>query len=897
MKAFFYHFWQFPFRKCALLMPLLGMASLGICQTPQQHIYATGTGTSNPIAAVISGFDKNSLSGTLAAIPSSPFPAHNAAPMAVDGQGKFLFVAGPTSIAMYAIDPASGALTEVPRSPIPYIPIPGSQQAPSNPLSITTEPTGKFVYVGFQTGDFPGNPNGNSSITPYVIDTSSAVLGPTLDLGPQWSLDFNAQPTSLFVEPSGRHLYVALGPYSDNLYAGFDVYDIDGNTGELYNLREVNTAGPSQVSAMDPQGRFLFQAYGQYTSWLSSFQLSPADGSVTAITAIFVDYTMVHAMAVDPSGSFLYVNVGGAPPSFNTYSIDQTTGALTQLSSSTQIAYPFGLLTVADPQGSYLYTLLQGSVHGFQADPTSGTITELSGSPFTDGSSNYYESGLYITNTNPQASSGPYLEIAGGGSFPQTPVGTTSSQTITVTLSNIGDVTMSLTSVAIAGDATHSFSETNNCPSALVPQASCQTTLFFSPAVTGVLQATLQITDNAPGSPQSMTLSGVGVSTATQPQVTLSASSLSFGNQTQGTSGTPQVVTLTNTGNTTLHISAVTLTGSYSKDWTETTSCSAPLAPQATCTVSVTFSPIDNGVLTAFVNLANDAPDSPQTITLYGNAPPAVLLNASANGGSTVATVSAGQTATYNLQATPGPNFTGTITFACSGVPFGAHCTVPTSVAVTNGTSTPFTVSISTLSPAQAAVFPGLARQFPCSQRPQPVFSLAFFAALLLFTLTWCTRTRLQAPRWLASVTAAMLMTALVFSGIGCGSAGTSQSLSPPPQQSAATPVINPASGTFYAAQSVTITDATAGASIHYTTDGSTPAASSPVYQAALSLSSLTTVQAMAIAPNYANSAVASATLKFQTPSGTIILTPTATPSGTSKQLPLTPILLTLNVQ
>jgi len=129
-----------------------------------------------------------------------------------------------------------------------------------------------------------GNPNGKQFHHPFVIDTSNATLGPTLDLGPQWSLDFTAQPTNLFVEPSGRHLYVALGPYSDNLYAGFDVYDIDGNTGELDNLSEVDTAGPSLVSAMDPKGRFLFQAYGEYNSWLSSFQLSPADGSIAATT-------------------------------------------------------------------------------------------------------------------------------------------------------------------------------------------------------------------------------------------------------------------------------------------------------------------------------------------------------------------------------------------------------------------------------------------------------------------------------------------------------------------------------------------------------------------------------------------------------------------------------------
>ena len=898
MKAPSYVLLQFVLRECAPLLLLLGLTTHGLCQTPQQHVYATGIGTNNPSLAVISGFDKITLSGSLAAIPSSPFPAHNAAPMAVDGQGKFLFVAGPTSIAMYAIDPASGALTEVQSSPIPYIPTINPSQTPSNPLSIATEPTGQFVYVGFQNGDYQTYPNIQSSITPYVIDTSNS-NSPTLDLGPQGSLDFDAQPVNLFVEPTGLHLYVALGAYGVNLYAGFDVYDINGNTGELDNPRAVNIPGPSQFSAMDPQGRFLFQAYGQYDSWLMSFQLSPSDGSITSTTAIFVSYTMVHGIVADPSGNFLYVNVGGGPSSFNTYSIDQTTGALTPLSSSTQIAFPFGQWTVADPQGPYLYTLLNGSVHGFQVDSTSGAVTELSGSPFTDGSASYYESGLYITNTNPQASSGPYLEIISEGSFPQTPVGTISPQTVTVGLSNIGNVTMSLTSVAIMGDSTGSFSQTNNCTAVLAPNAACQVTIYFTPTTTGVLGATLQVVDTAPGSPQTVPLSGIGTSSTPQPQVSLSASNLSFGSQTQGTSGTAQAIRLTNTGTAILHISAINLTGSYPKDWTQTNTCTAPLAAQGTCTISVTFSPSDNGVLSAIVTIADDAPNSPQVINLYGNAPPAVLLNASANGGSTTATVPAGQTANYNLQATPSPSFTGTITFACSGVPFGAVCTVPVSVAVGNGTATPFTVSISTLSPSQAAVFPWLPRQ-PCgSLRLQPSFSLAFFAALLLFALTLRSRIQLPAPRSLAGVTAVLLMTALVLSGIGCGSAGSSQSVSPPPPQSAATPVITPASGTYTAAQSVTITDATAGATIHYTTDGSTPTVSSPTYQAAIPLSSLTTVQALATAPNYANSAVASATFKFQTPSGAaaITITPTATPSGSSKQLPLTPILLTLNVQ
>ncbi len=899
MKASSYGFLQSLLRKCAPLLPLLGMASVGICQTPQQHVYATGTPTNNSSAALISGYDKNSTSGSLDAIPSSPFPAHAAAPMAVDGQGKFLFVAGPASIAMYAIDAASGALTEVHGSPIPYIPTVNPNQAPSNPLSIATEPTGKYVYVGFQNGDFQTYPNIQSSITPYVIDTSNP-NAPTLDLGPQESLDFDAQPTNLFVEPTGRHLYVALGTGGGISYAGFDLYDIDGSTGELFNLRTIDTPDvPSQASAMDPQGRFLFQAYGQYGGWLSSFQIPPADGIVTLTSSVYLGpATFAHTLVVDPSGNFLYVNVGGSPPSFNTYSIDQTTGALSQLSGSTLTPFPFGQVTVADPQGPYLYTLLSGSLHGFQADPTSGAITELSGSPFTDGSANYYETGLFITNTNPQASSGPYLEISGGGAFPQTPVGQSASQT--VGLSNLGNITMSLTSLTLIGDATSSFSQTNTCTAVLAPNAACQVTINFTPTTAGALGATLQVVDNAPGSPQSVTLSGVGTSSTPQPQVSLSASNLSFGSQTQGTSGTPQGITLTNTGNTTLQFSGVTLTGSYPKDWTQTNTCTAPLGVQGTCTISVTFSPSDNGILSAILSIADDAPGSPQAVNLYGNAPPAVLLDASASGGSTTATVSAGQTANYNLQAMPGPNFTGTITFTCSGVPFGAQCTVPASVSVANGAATPFTVSISTLSPSQAAAFPLLPRPPSGPLRPQPGFSLAFIAALLLLALTLRSRSQtLVPPRWLASVTAVLLMTALVFSGIGCGSgsSGYSQPASPPPPQSAATPVISPASGTFTAAQSVTITEATPGAAIHYTTDGSTPTASSPAYQAAIPLSSLTTVQAMAAAPNYANSAVASATFKFQTPSGTITLTPTATPSGSSKPLPLTPIVLTLNVQ
>jgi hypothetical protein len=627
---------------------------------------------------------------------------------------------------------------------------------------------------------------------------------------------------------------------------------------------------------------------------LTSFSLSPLDGTLKGSSAVLISYAdPLDFFVVDPSGSFLYayVNMG-----FNTYAIDQTTGALT-LQSTLPAPFPFSPPTVADPQGPYLYTLLGGSLHGFQVDPTSGAITELPGSPFNDASSTSYATGLYITNTNPQASSGPYLEVSGSGNFPETPVGQIASQTIV--LSNLGNIAMSVTSIAVAGDSTGSFSQTNNCSTALAAGASCQVTVSLTPSASGVLQATLQITDNAPGSPQSVSLSGVGTSPATpQPQVTLSSSSLSFPSQTQGTSSAPQVITLTNSGNAALHVSGITLAGTFAKDWSETQTCTAAaIAAQGTCTISVTFSPSDNGILSAVLSVADDAPSSPQTINLYGNAPPAALVGPATGGGSIVATVPAGTTATYNLQVVPGPSFSGTINLTCSGAPFGAVCTVPASLTVTNGVAVPFTVSVSTLSASQTADFPRLPRLPPSPLRPQPGFVPAFFAALLMFSLALSVRMRSQAPRWLSGVTAALLTTALLFSAMGCGGAGSSQFQTQAPPLSAATPAIQPAAGTYYAAQSVTIADTTPGATIHYTTDGSTPTPSSPAYQAAIPLNSLTTVQAMAAAPSYANSAIASATFKFQTPSGTLTITPTATPSGSSTHFALTPIQLTLTVQ
>lgn len=94
------------------------------------------------------------------------------------------------------------------------------------------------------------------------------------------------------------------------------------------------------------------------------------------------------------------------------------------------------------------------------------------------------------------------------------------------------------------------------------------------------------------------------------------------------------------------------------------------------------------------------------------------------------------------------------------------------------------------------------------------------------------------------------------------------------------TPVFSLGSGTYSTAQTIAITDATPGAQIYYTTNGTTPTAGSTLYTGQVSVSSTETLEAIAVAGGYSNSAVAiaiytitvvpvAATPTFAPPAGT----------------------------
>lgn len=93
---------------------------------------------------------------------------------------------------------------------------------------------------------------------------------------------------------------------------------------------------------------------------------------------------------------------------------------------------------------------------------------------------------------------------------------------------------------------------------------------------------------------------------------------------------------------------------------------------------------------------------------------------------------------------------------------------------------------------------------------------------------------------------------------VGTTSQVSAYGLLAPTPPTTANPTFFPAPGTYASAQSVSPGDVTPNAVIYYTTDGTTPTQSSTQYQGSpILVSTTTTLQAMAVAPGYAASGVA----------------------------------------
>jgi hypothetical protein len=171
-----------------------------------------------------------------------------------------------------------------------------------------------------------------------------------------------------------------------------------------------------------------------------------------------------------------------------------------------------------------------------------------------------------------------------------------------ITVTNTGTATASISNVSLTlGSGTNAldFTLINLCPSTLSAGQSCTISVVFFSGNLGAVSATLKITDNSPGSPQQVPLSAIVIG--------FNPSSLNFGTIKVGQKST-QSMTLSNTGTTALAIGTISITGTNPGDFVKTTTCPSSLAANASCTVTVTFTPGAKGSRSAFLNLSDNAP-------------------------------------------------------------------------------------------------------------------------------------------------------------------------------------------------------------------------------------------------------------------------------------------------
>jgi len=290
------------------------------------------------------------------------------------------------------------------------------------------------------------------------------------------------------------------------------------------------------------------------------------------------------------------------------------------------------------------------------------------------------------------------------------PVGIgTVSAPLQVTATNTGATAVSVTSLTVSGP----FAIAGNaCGASLAADAACQLKVTFAPTQAGPATGTLTLTDL--DGTQTVALSGTGT---TPPTDTLSATSLAFPSTVTGQVSAAQTVTLTNSGGQALTSIAVSVTGPFQTS----NNCTANLAGQTSCVISVAFAPTQAGSQSGTLSVADIlktqtvalsgtglAPPqfsvSPAALTFaaqkVGQPSPASLLTVSNTGGAPMANIG------FQITGQSASSFTVAATTCGALLNNGSSCTVSVvfTPSATGGSTASLVVSSSTSGVAAISV-------------------------------------------------------------------------------------------------------------------------------------------------------------------------------------------------
>ena len=200
-------------------------------------------------------------------------------------------------------------------------------------------------------------------------------------------------------------------------------------------------------------------------------------------------------------------------------------------------------------------------------------------------------------------------------SFGEVPVGKASDPQ-TITLLNTGTAGVQINKIAVTGD----FSQTNNCPvppAQLAHNQTCGIEVTFKSSSAAPALGTGSVFHDGSAIPLTVSLSGAG--TLSVPTAKIYPSALDFPEQKTGPPRAPQTVTISNSGRRPLRVSSIDVDGDFTIMPSSTCeSLSGSLAPDASCSAVVIFTPLGAGKRDGQITFTDDAEDSPQHVALSG---------------------------------------------------------------------------------------------------------------------------------------------------------------------------------------------------------------------------------------------------------------------------------------
>jgi len=314
--------------------------------------------------------------------------------------------------------------------------------------------------------------------------------------------------------------------------------------------------------------------------------------------------------------------------------------------------------------------------------------------------------------------------------FPATVLNTPSSG-LTVTMTNDGQVPLTVTNIAASPI---DFTETNTCPSypfTLAVNAACNFTITFTPTKTGIIKGSLTITDNTTSSASSVTLTGTG-----DPNFSLTSPSLTQAQPIGITSTTFPISMMSLVPNFTDTIALTCSPGSCAFNPSEIALGSTSLPSSSTLTLTG-LSATSNNPYIFSVNgsdVTSGGTDiAMMTLTLY-------LQDFSLSASPAVSTIQSGQSTSYTVTVSPTNNFSQAVALSClkSSLPQGALCLANPATLTPNGGAVNSVLTVSTTAQSTSTTGHLLPRARPRIPPPTPMM-LALWGTcyLLMLVVLW----------------------------------------------------------------------------------------------------------------------------------------------------------------